>query len=324
MKADELAFLNRQLAGMLRDGVPLEGALRGASREMASGSLQTELGKLELDLAAGIPLADAIERRAFPPVYRKMVRVGAASGDLPGALLAAADYFESAAELSRRAQAVMVYPACLLVVVTVVSWIAGWVFRTVKLTDFDGGFGRLGAVPWAMPALLGVVALAWTTIQIVPAWRHWIAWRLPVLRDARVARAANTLSVLVTQGCPFPEAVGLLGEMERGTPLAEELEEWQLRMASGTTQFSAIVAGPGDTSLFPPLFRWLVAQAGSRLGEGLAAAGQFYANRSRHGTEMLLHGAMPLALVFVGLVMVAQFMPLLAWMGGLVDQIGAD
>ena len=56
MKNDEFAFFNQQLAAMLRDGVPLEGALRRLCNEMRHGELRTELEQLEADLARGTPL----------------------------------------------------------------------------------------------------------------------------------------------------------------------------------------------------------------------------------------------------------------------------
>ncbi len=328
MKADELAFLNRQLAGMLKDGLPLEGALRGAARELGSGKLRGELEALEADLAAGMPLGAAIDRRAFPPVYRKLVRVGAASGDLAGALVAAADHFESAALLGRRMQAVMVYPACVLGVVLVLSVLvaslSGMVTR--ELIGVTGTAVAAGAsgLAWALPVMLGAMALGVVVLRFVPAWRHRVAWMLPVSRDGRVARVADTLSVLVAQGCPLPEAVGLLGALESGTPLGRELEHWGDRMRAGASRFADIAEGPGGVSLFPPLFRWLVAQSGSRVADGLAAASRFYAARARHRVDLILHGALPASMMFVGLLVVLLFLPAVAQISTWLDFLGSD
>ncbi len=56
---DELSFLNRQLAAMLRDGLPREGALREICQSMGRTELKQELQKLEADLASGMPLVQA-------------------------------------------------------------------------------------------------------------------------------------------------------------------------------------------------------------------------------------------------------------------------
>ena len=63
MKYDEFAFLNQQLAAMLRDGIPLEGALKRLCAEMRQGALRSELEKLEADLARGEPLQKALTAR---------------------------------------------------------------------------------------------------------------------------------------------------------------------------------------------------------------------------------------------------------------------
>ena len=47
MKTDEFAFFNQQLAAMLRDGIPLEGALQRLCREMRRGELRDDLQALE-------------------------------------------------------------------------------------------------------------------------------------------------------------------------------------------------------------------------------------------------------------------------------------
>ena len=54
MKYEELAFVNQQLATMLREGIPLEGSLRQLCATMQKGRLRAELQLLENDLAGGV------------------------------------------------------------------------------------------------------------------------------------------------------------------------------------------------------------------------------------------------------------------------------
>jgi type II secretory pathway component PulF len=79
---------------MLRDGIPLEGALRRLCQEMRAGSLRTELQALEADLAKGTPMADALKPRQLARTLQAHDLVGVKSGDLPGALTMLADYFQ--------------------------------------------------------------------------------------------------------------------------------------------------------------------------------------------------------------------------------------
>jgi type II secretory pathway component PulF len=94
MKLDEFAFVNQQLAGMLRSGIPLEGSLQQLCATMREGRLRDELQKLEADLTSGRPLAEALRARQLPPLYAQMLQVGAQSNDLPGVLTLLADHYE--------------------------------------------------------------------------------------------------------------------------------------------------------------------------------------------------------------------------------------
>ncbi|HXA44277.1 MAG TPA: type II secretion system F family protein, partial [Candidatus Angelobacter sp.] len=102
MKYDEFSFFNQQLAAMLRDGIPLEGALKRLCAEMRRGALRDELQKLEADLAKGTPIAEALSGRQLPELYKRMVMVGVKSGDLPGALTMLAEYFQQQENLWTR------------------------------------------------------------------------------------------------------------------------------------------------------------------------------------------------------------------------------
>jgi type II secretory pathway component PulF len=91
MNDDEFAFFNHQLAAMLRDGIPLEGALRRLCADLRDGALKTELQALEASLAKGTPLREAARAGRLPELYQRLLEVGAQSNDLPGVLTLLAD-----------------------------------------------------------------------------------------------------------------------------------------------------------------------------------------------------------------------------------------
>ena len=122
MKLEEFAFVNQQLAGMIRSGLPLEGALRHLVASLDRGELKSELTALESDLAKGTPLSAALERRKLPELYRRMMLVGVKSGDLPGVLLMLADYYGRMETLWTRLRGLMVYPAIVLICLCVLSF----------------------------------------------------------------------------------------------------------------------------------------------------------------------------------------------------------
>src|SRR5438552_2357196 len=115
MNYDEFAFINQQLAGMLKAGIPLEGALKELSRNMQQGALRDELLKLQNDLAAGTPLEKALAARSLPEFYKRMVQVGVRSNDLPATLTMLADYYQRGNAIWTRLKGLMVYPLIVLV-----------------------------------------------------------------------------------------------------------------------------------------------------------------------------------------------------------------
>ena len=125
MNHEAFAFFNQQLAAMLRDGIPLEGALRELCRDMKSGPLRDELLQLESDLARGTPLKDAVEKRALPGFYVRMLALGAKNNDLPGTLTMIADHYLRANTLWTRLKGLMVYPLLVLLMSVGLSfWMA--------------------------------------------------------------------------------------------------------------------------------------------------------------------------------------------------------
>ena len=116
VKYDELAFLNQQLAGMLKAGIPLEAALRQLCLSMRRGRLRSELEALQADLTQGTPLESALAGRRLPDFYKEMVRVGAKSNNLPAILTLLADYYQRVHALWTRLKTLLIYPLIVLVI----------------------------------------------------------------------------------------------------------------------------------------------------------------------------------------------------------------
>lgn len=317
MKHDEFAFFNQQLAAMLRDGIPLEGALRRLCQEMRAGSLRTELQALEADLAKGTPMTDALPPRQLPELYKRMILVGVKSGDLPGALTTLADYFQRQSNVWTRLKSMMTYPlivmfvAFLISLVLAVAWgcVIGPAFKDI----FAGmgmrlpgatllAFATLQAI-WVFPVVICLLFLMLLSVIFMPVLRTKILWRLPAFKEATVSRIASSINLLLANGVSLPDAIGLTERLETSTAAAADLLQWKKNLAAGVAKFSEVAAG---NKMIPPMFVWIVSGAGENLAEGFKRAAEIYHTRAIYRTEVALYSVLPVASLFLGAVVISQ------------------
>jgi len=335
MNTDEFAFFNQQLAAMLRDGIPLEGALRRLCGEMRRGSLRDELSALEADLARGTPIADALAPRQLPELYKRMILVGVKGNDLPGALTMLADYFQRQNNVWIRLKSMMTYPLIVMFVAFLVSLALGFLWNCVigpGMGDMYAGMGismpgatlfalqTLQAI-WVFPVVLGVMFILAAAVVFLPGLRGKYLWRLPAFKEATVSRIASSLALLLQNGVTLPDAIGLVEKLENSTAAAADLQGWRKKLAAGTGKFSEVAAG---NRMIPPLFVWVVSSAGEDLTAGFNRAAEIYHSRALYRTEVALYSVLPIASLFLGAVVLSQaflvismFLPLIAMINNL-------
>ncbi len=308
MNFDEFAFFNRQLAEMLRNGIPLEGALRQLAANMAEGTLRTEVRALEADLARGISLQEALPKRALPEFYTRMVRLGAAGEELPGMLTSLADYYERRQALWTRLKALILYPFMVWAAALALSLFLVWLSVRLLFPAMDDLLG--GGGPKAIPLLLWLPPIWLLAVGVAVAFaltnassRHWLNWRLPGFKETNLAQLAAALHLLLRRGGNLAESMAMLRDLEGSSPAGRELAGWHARIAAGEGQVGKFSAG---TKVFPPLFVWLLEQAGEDLTRGFQRAAEIYFQRARQRTEMMLYAAMPVAVVTLGVLILIQ------------------
>ena len=321
MKYEELAFVNQQLAAMLRDGIPLEGSLRQLCATMRRGKLRAEFQALEADLSNGRTFPEAIAKRDLPELYVRMLQVGAKTHDFPGILTLLADYYQHATLTVTRLKGLMVYPAIILVMSAGMSaWIAFLFHQFSKMLAKDLNWMRTGwhgghSSPilsnqfslWLPPIILALLALIFLVLVGLPSMRRALQWRLPAFKEANLSRFAAAMAMLLKAGCPLPEALALLAQMERGSRAVNDVAAWRERCSQGHAKFSEIAA---QNSVFPPMFVWLVSGAGEDLALGFQRAAQAYQARAAYRTEVFLYAVLPASLLFLGLIILGQIYPL--------------
>jgi type II secretory pathway component PulF len=324
MNYDEFAFFNQQLAAMLREGLPLEGALKQLCAGMRAGPLRGEILKLESDLARGTPLKEALAPRKLPELYTRMLTMGARSNDLPGVLTLVADHYQRANALWTRLKGLMVYPLIVLALslgLTFGLWLVfnhlvGAFFNTLPSPP-----ALLVASMWMPPLVLSLLVLLGVAAVSIPRWRAWLRWNVPPFREASLAQLASAMALMLKQGTTLADALAMAEGLEATTPTGKSMvAQWRRLVESGQGK---PVQWAGATRPFPPLFLWLVQKSGEDVAGGFQKASDIYQARAAYRIELALYGALPVSILFLGQMILWQVVPLMGTFVRMMNALGS-
>jgi type IV pilus assembly protein PilC len=334
-KTDPAGF-SRQLATLLKAGVPLLQAFEVMSRSGCSAGQAALLDKLKRDVASGLGLADALQRHPawFDGLYCNLIRVGEQSGTLDRQLEQLAGMLEQRQVLRKRVRKAMLYPLLLLltglgvsavllleVIPRFESLFAGFDAALPAFTqwviDLSTGLGRYA--PLLLITTLGLGFAVTRLYQKHPPARLWItaqALRLPVfgrlLSQAALARFARTLATSYAAGVPLLDALVTVAKA-CGDDLHEQAVQ---RLRQGMANGQALNQAMANEPLFPPLLVQLTA-----IGESSGTLDQMLEKSASHYEEQvsqtldqltsLLEPAIVLILgLLVGGLVVAMYLPI--------------
>ena len=160
--------------------------------------------------------------------------------------------------------------------------------------------------------LLGVLALSW------PVSRVYLRWRLPAFREASLAQLASAIALMLRQGTPLAEALALAEHLEGTSPAAKALAGWRKSIEAGQGK-------PGQWTAarpFPPLFLWLIQKGGEDAAAGFENAAAIYRDRADYRTELALYGALPMSILFLGVMILWQIAPVIQSMASMMKMLG--
>ncbi|HYC34792.1 MAG TPA: type II secretion system F family protein [Usitatibacter sp.] len=244
VRADDVGVLTRELATLLRAGLPLDRAFEILINLSGNPKVAELLGKVRNDVRGGMALSKALDAQkgVFSRFYVNMVRAGEAGGSLPAVLSRLAEYMERAKALRDNIMASITYPAFL----AGVSVLAVVVLLGLVVPRFKPIFAGTGkAIPfmtqlvlwagdamrewwWLMAAaVVGLVLLVRQRLRD-PESRYSFDRRLvtaPVVGDlfskVEMARFSRTLGTLLSNGVTLVSALNIVRETMANSWLAE-------------------------------------------------------------------------------------------------------
>lgn len=284
-KTSDVAVMTRQLATLIRAGVPLVDSISALVDQVENETLVKVLTNVRESLKAGTSFAKSLEvhPKVFPPLFVNMVAAGEASGTLENVLERLADFMESQARLKGKVTAALAYPLLMLLIGAVMVSVL-MVSVVPKVVSIFDNLGQ--QLPWYTELLIfvsNVFAGYWWLLLILLVggvyffrrWQHTPAgrmkWdtftlRVPIFgklnRLVSVARFSRTLATLLSSGVPLLNAMDIVKNV-----LGNALLESVVSSAIGSIREGESIAEPLKRSgEFPPMVTHMIA-VGEKSGQ---------------------------------------------------------
>jgi len=281
----DLALLTRQLATLLRSGLPLEESLQAVAEQTEKPRVQRIVLGVRSKVVEGHPLADGLRDfpAAFPEIYRATVAAGEQSGKLDSVLERLSDYTESRQVMGQQVSNALVYPIVLMVLsFAIVSFLLAYVVPQV-VAVFEQGHQEL---PIATRILIGMsdgIRNYWyygLALLGFGTWgfRRWLRspesrlrfdrlmLRVPLagklIRGLNTARFARTFSILTASAVPVLEALKISADVVNNLPMKNAVVDAALRVREGAPIGKSLAA----RKIFPPMMIHLIS-SGESSGE---------------------------------------------------------
>jgi type II secretory pathway component PulF len=331
----EVAALIRELATLLKAGIPLLPALRTLSGQHGR-RLGPVIQELAEAVAAGSNLAEAMERRSeyFDTLCTSIVAVGESTGSLETALLRLAEFKEKSLQLRSRLTTALLYPVFVLAIgLAVTIFLMTYVVPNL-LASLDRAGKDLPAITVAVQTASNLLIDWWpllaagavgliVAIRLAVATERGRFWAdrailaTPVLgelvRKENVSRLSVVLAALLKSGLPFTEALRITRSTLRNRVFRRALEQYQRAVMAG-----ADVAGPLEQSgVFRPMVVQMLAvgQQTGELEEMLDQLAEAYDQQVATAAARLTALLEPLLIVIlavlVGVIALATILPIL-------------
>jgi len=281
----DLSLFTRQLATLVRAGLPLEESLLAVSQQTEKPRVQSIVLGVRSRVMEGHTLADGLADfpRVFPEIYRSTVSAGEQSGKLDSILERLADYTEGREQIRQKVLAALLYPIVLSVLCFAI--VAGLMVYVVPkvVAVFESAKGKLPLITkiliatsdfvrdWGVWLLIGIALAVFLFTRWLrnPANRrryHRFQLGLPLVgkltRGFNTARFTRTFSILSASSVPVLEALRISGEVVTNLPMRDAVAEAAARVREG----APIGRSLSSSKLFPPMTIHLIS-SGESSGE---------------------------------------------------------
>ena len=333
---EDITVFTRQLATMMKAGLPLMQAFEIVARGHSNPSMTQMLMQVRADVEQGSALGKSFSKypKYFDRFYCNLVSAGETGGVLEGLLDKLAVYKEKTQAIKKKVKTALTYPIAIMVVAMALIF----VMMMFVLPAFGEVYSSMGA---ELPGLTQIVMsmskffvkYGWVMIVAIilagfglyklhqksPAFQKRvdsIMLRLPIfgpiVRKATIARWSRTTATLFAAGVPLVEVLDSVAGAAGNILYEEATKDIQAKVTQGLSLTSSMQS----TEMFPNMIIQMAAigeESGS-LDDMLNKAAEFYEEEVDNSVSQLSSLMEPVIMVVlgstIGVLLVAMYLPL--------------
>ncbi len=336
IKQKDIAIFTRQLATMMKAGVPLLQSFDIVARGSTNPRMTKLLNEIRGDVETGTSLSSAFRKHPlhFDALYCNLVEAGEAGGILEQLLDRLAIYQEKTMAIKSKIKSALMYPVAVIIVAFVVLTVI-MIFVIPAFEDVFKSFGGELPGPTLVVIAMSKFFVAWWWLMLIlgggglyfffQSWKRSekmqmtmdrLLLRLPVFGDlinkSVIARWTRTLSTMFAAGVPLVEALDSVGGASGNAVYALATEQIQKDVSTG----SALTTSMTTTGVFPTMVLQMAAigeESGS-LDHMLSKCAEFYEDEVDEMVKGLSSLMEPFIIVILGTliggIVVSMYLPI--------------
>jgi type IV pilus assembly protein PilC len=339
----DVALFTRQMATMMKAGVPLLQAFDIVSKGAANPAVARLLIDIKTEVETGSSLAQAFRKYPlyFDALYCNLVAAGEAAGILEALLDRLAIYKEKTLAIKSKIKSALFYPVSIIVVAIAITAVI-MIFVIPAFKDVFKSFGAdlpmptlviMGISDWTVanwyilfPAMGGAVygfLQAWKRSLAVQIFMDRISLKAPVfgslLRKAAIARWTRTLSTMFAAGVPLVEALDSVGGASGNYVYLQATIKIKNEVSTGTS----LTVAMQNADVFPSMVlqMCMIGEETGALDAMLGKVADFFEAEVDDAVEALSSLMEPIIMVVLGTLIggmvVAMYLPIFK-LGGAV------
>ncbi|MBU3735554.1 MAG: type II secretion system F family protein [Methylobacterium sp.] len=332
----DVTLFTRQLATMMKSGVPLLQAFDIVGKGHSNPAVAKLLGDIKADVETGSSLSQAFKKYPlyFDTLFCNLVNAGEQAGILDSLLDRLATYKEKILAIKSKIKSALFYPISIVVVAFVITAVI-MIFVIPAFKELFSSFGADLPTPTVVVmnlsdffvqywyAIFGSIGggiwfffYTWKRSEKMQATMDRLMLKMPVfgelIRKATIARFARTLSTMFAAGVPLVEALDSVAGAAGNAVYFNATKKIQSEVSTGTS----LTVAMQNAEIFPNMVLQMVSigeESGSLDGM-LSKVADFYEGEVDDAVEALSSLMEPVIMVVLGVLIgglvVAMYMPI--------------